>query len=166
MCFEREVPGLEELNGHVRVISPECLGARRNEIGIKLAPHSQQGRLRQSKVLLKLRIQLHVVGIIQEKIKLYIDVPGTRQQGSVQGVALRFDASRIWNSDRVFVAQSFEVQTSADGIPMLQGGFTPIALNGSPSAAEALFIRVAICDTIAVTRSGRCIATRKPVGAP
>ena len=42
------------------------------------------------------------------------------------------------------MAQSFEVQASADGIPMLQGGFTPIALDRLPGVAEALFISVAV----------------------
>lgn len=102
------------------------------------------GRLRRSKVLLKLRIQLHVVGIIQEKIELYVDVSRTRQQGGVKGVALRFNQSWIWDSDRVFMAYSFEVQNSADGIPILHCGFTPITSNRLPRVAETFFIRIAI----------------------
>src|ERR1700683_3940864 len=104
MRFKREMPGLQELNRRVGVVSQERLGAGRNEVWIKFAPHGQQGRLRRSKVLLKLRVQLHVVGIIQEKIELYIDIPVARQQGSVQGIALRFDKSRVRDSDGVFMA--------------------------------------------------------------
>ena len=66
--------------------------------------YGQQGTLRRSEVFLKLRVQLHVVSVIQEKIELYIDVSGTRQQGSVQSVARRFDESGVLDSDGVFVA--------------------------------------------------------------
>jgi|SRR5580692_4047237 hypothetical protein len=38
VCFEREMPGLQELNGRVRIVSQESLGARRNEIWIKFTP--------------------------------------------------------------------------------------------------------------------------------
>src|SRR5580658_187497 len=54
--FERKMPRLQELNRRVWVVSQECLGARRNEIWIEFAPHGQEGRLRRSKVLLKLRV--------------------------------------------------------------------------------------------------------------
>ena len=42
------------------------------------------------------------------------------------------------------MTQPFEVQASADGVTMLERGLAPVALNGSPCVAEALFIRIAV----------------------
>ena len=41
VCFKREMPGFQELNYRVGVVSPESLSAGRNEIGIEFAPHGQ-----------------------------------------------------------------------------------------------------------------------------
>jgi len=41
VCFEREMPGFQELHCRVGVVSPESLSTGRNEIGIEFAPHGQ-----------------------------------------------------------------------------------------------------------------------------
>jgi len=62
-------------------------------------PHTARSRFRGSKVLLKPEVQFHIVGIVEEEIELYIDVAGTLQQSSIQGVAFLFDHARVWDSD-------------------------------------------------------------------
>src|SRR4051812_43460338 len=132
MRFQREMPGVEELNRCVWIVSQECLCPGRNEIRIEFPPHSEQGRLRGPEILLKLRIHSYIVGVIKEQIELNVHISGTRKQGGVQRVTLGLDKTRIGDTGRILMAESFQVQSASNGVPILQRGFAPIALDRPP----------------------------------
>ena len=102
MRLQREMSRRQKRHRRIRNIPLECICTRRKKVRIKLAPHREQRRMSRPKILLKLRVQLHVVGIIKEQIQLDINVPRPRQQGSVQRVSLWFDYAVIRNSNRIF----------------------------------------------------------------
>src|SRR5580698_330138 len=79
VSLEREVSGVEELDGGGRDVAAEGFSAGRDEIGIALAPDGEQRRLRSAEVLLKLRIELHVVRVVEKQIELDVDVAGARE---------------------------------------------------------------------------------------
>jgi hypothetical protein len=78
VSLKREVSRWQEFDSSARDVFLERFCSCRDEVWIELAPYREEWRLRGSKVLLELGVQLHIVGIVQEEIELYINVPGTR----------------------------------------------------------------------------------------
>ncbi len=79
VSLECEVSRRQEFDDRGRNVLLESFSSSGNEVWIELAPYREEWRLRGSKVLLKLGVQLHVVGIVEEEIELYIDIAGSRQ---------------------------------------------------------------------------------------
>src|SRR5262245_41693406 len=80
MRFQREVTRLEEADRSAWNVPLECLGARREEKRIVLAPHGEQWRPPRAEVFLELRVQSDVAGVVKEEIELDLVVPGPREQ--------------------------------------------------------------------------------------
>src|SRR5262245_28168142 len=91
MCFEREVPRVEEVDDRTRNIALERLGARRQEERIVLAPHREQRRPVRAEVLVELRVQSDIARVVEEQVELDLVVAGTSEQRRVERVALRRD---------------------------------------------------------------------------
>ena len=64
--FQGEVSGVEEVHFGVGVVALECLGARRQEERVILAPHGEQRRALCAEVLLKPGVEGDVTGVVQE----------------------------------------------------------------------------------------------------
>ena len=107
---DSKMPGIQELDPRVRYILSKCLGSRRNEKGIVLAPNRQQRRLGLSKIILKCRIELHVRRIVEKQIQLNVFVPRTLQQRRIQRVRFRRNALRIGHAVRVLPSRSLQRQ--------------------------------------------------------
>src|SRR5262245_1148085 len=89
--FQREVPRIEEADDHTRNIALERLGARRQEERVVPAPHRQERRPVRAEVLVELRVQCDVAGVIEEQVELDLVVAGTSEQRRVERVALGRD---------------------------------------------------------------------------
>src|SRR5580704_13022869 len=80
---------IQKLDVRVREILSKCLSSCGSEKGVVFAPDRQQRRLRVSKVLLKLRIELHVGCVVEKQIKLNLLVSRSFHQSRIQCVGLR-----------------------------------------------------------------------------
>src|SRR5215475_1414805 len=67
MRFQREVSGVEEADDRFRNIAFEGLGARRQEEGIILSPHREEGWLVGAEVLLEGRIERDVALVVADR---------------------------------------------------------------------------------------------------
>ena len=76
MRLQRKVAGIQELDSGARNVATKRFGARRDKVEIVLAPDRQQWRLRRTEILLKFRIELHVVCVIEKQIELNVYVAG------------------------------------------------------------------------------------------
>src|SRR5271165_3548988 len=76
--FQGEVSGVEELDRGIGIVPLKGFSTWGNEVEIMLAPDRQQRRLRGAEILLKLRIQLHVVGIVEKQVQLNVHIAGSR----------------------------------------------------------------------------------------
>src|SRR5215813_881041 len=72
-----EMSCIEELDHRVGQVFSKCLGSRRNEERIILAPNRKQWRLRLTKILLKFRIERYVRCVIEKEIQLNFFVQWT-----------------------------------------------------------------------------------------
>src|SRR5262245_14850484 len=66
MRLQREVARLEETDHCAWVVALERLGARRQEERVVLAPYREKRRPARAKVLLELRVQRNVAGVVEE----------------------------------------------------------------------------------------------------
>src|SRR5271170_4193929 len=78
--LDREVACIQELNLRIRQIFSKRLSSGENEEWIILAPDRQQRRFRSPKIVLKLRIKLHIRCVVQEQIELNLFVSRALQQ--------------------------------------------------------------------------------------
>src|SRR5271154_276750 len=106
----RKMPRVKELDSCFWQIFSKCLCARRQKEGIILAPDRQQRRLRFAEIFLKLRIELHVRGVVQKQIELNFYISRALEQSRIQGVGLRRNAVWIRDSVRVLPAGPFQGQ--------------------------------------------------------
>ena len=81
--------GVVEMNIRLRLIPLERLGAGRQEEGIVLPPNRQQRRTLGAEIGLELRIERHIVRIVEEQVELNLVIAGPGQQRGVQRVGLR-----------------------------------------------------------------------------
>src|ERR1700722_17435064 len=70
MRFRGEMTGGEELHDGIRVVAPIRFCAGWNEKWIVPTPNREERRLRFSKVVVKCRVELDVVGIVEKEIQL------------------------------------------------------------------------------------------------
>src|SRR5262249_17500059 len=78
VCFERKMAGVEEAHICVRYVALECLGARRQEKRIVLAPSRQKRRFMLAKISLEFGIQRDVALVVAEQVEL--DFVGARSR--------------------------------------------------------------------------------------
>src|SRR5262245_8175605 len=91
VCFQREVPRVEEADDRTRNVALERLGARRQEERVVPAPHRQQRRPVRAEIFVELRVQRDIAGVVEEEVELDLVVAGTSEQRRVERVALRRD---------------------------------------------------------------------------
>src|SRR5262249_9089615 len=91
MRFQREVARLEKVDHGTWDVALERLGARREEERIVLAPPRQERRPPRAEVLLELRIQRDIAGVVEEQVELDLVVAGPSEQRRVECVALGRD---------------------------------------------------------------------------
>src|SRR4029077_3348551 len=89
MRFQREVTGVVEVHFSVRVIALECLSSRRQKEWVVLAPDCEQWRPFCAEILLELRVERHVAGIIQEQVELDLIIAEPGQQRGIKLVCFR-----------------------------------------------------------------------------
>jgi len=70
MCFQREVPCVEETNGRIGNVAFEGLGTCWQKERIVFAPHYQERRLVFAEVFLEGRIQRDIALIVAKKVEL------------------------------------------------------------------------------------------------
>jgi len=104
MCLKSEVACGKKLNNCVGNVFLEGFGSRWYEVWVEFTPYREHWRLCGSKVLLELRVEFHVIGVVKEQVQLDINIAWPCQQCGVQGVALGCDQVGIHDSDRVLVA--------------------------------------------------------------
>src|SRR5580658_5505308 len=114
VCFQREVPCIQKLNLRARNISAKSFRAGRNEIGIALTPNRQERGLRLPEILLKSRVKLHVVGVVEKEVQLNVGVAGAGHERGVEGVAFGSDQVRVCNARGIFPAHSLQIQDFAN----------------------------------------------------
>src|SRR5262252_5535932 len=91
MRLEREVAGIEELHGSIGNIALEGLCPGRNEIRIMPTPDCQQRWPKLPEIFVKFRIKLHIVGVIEKKIELNVDIARAAHQCRIECVTFRSD---------------------------------------------------------------------------
>src|ERR1700688_2537516 len=144
MGLQREVAGVQKLDGGVGVVTQEGLRAWRDEERIILTPDGQQRRLGLAKIFLEGGEQLHVVGVVEKQVQLNVHVSGPLNDCGVEWVTLRRNVIALWDTVRVLGAEALGAQSVAENFAVLQRWFSPITLDGSPGVAKPFFIRVAI----------------------
>src|SRR5262249_37498412 len=80
MRFKGEVPGVKEMDHRGREIALERLGAGRKEEWVVLTPHREQRRPVGAEILVELRVQRDIAGVVEEQVELDLVVAGPRQQ--------------------------------------------------------------------------------------
>src|ERR1700756_742915 len=89
MGFQREVTGVVEVYFGIWVIAPEGLSSRRQKEWVVLAPNCEQWRPFCTEVLLELRVERDVAGIVEEQIELDLIIAEPGQQRGVKLVCFR-----------------------------------------------------------------------------
>lgn len=84
-----EMSRVEKPDFGVRNVTFERFRARREEIRIMFSPDREQCRFPLSELLMKLRIQLHVVRIIQKQVQLDVLIAQPAEQRRIQRVSHR-----------------------------------------------------------------------------
>ena len=80
MRLQRKMACVVEMHLGSRVITFERLRARRQKERVVLAPDREQRRAFRAEVLLELRIERNVAGVIQEQVELDFVIAGSGQQ--------------------------------------------------------------------------------------
>ncbi len=80
VSLQRKVSGIQQLDHCIRIVPLVGFGAWRNEERVALAPDRQRWHLGVSEELLKRRVELQVVLIVVEQIKLNVLIARTLQQ--------------------------------------------------------------------------------------
>src|SRR5262249_61891833 len=102
MRLQREMPGVEKAHERFRNIAFEGLGARRQEEGIVLAPHREEGRLVGAEVRLEGRIERDIALVVAEQVELELVRARPGQVEVVEREYVRSaggrseDAVRVW----------------------------------------------------------------------
>src|ERR1700694_2194016 len=89
--FEREVPGVVEVDFRVWIIPLECLGAGGQEERIVLAPDGKKWGTPGPKIFLELWVKRDVARVIQEEVELYLVIARASQQHGIELVRFRCD---------------------------------------------------------------------------
>src|SRR2546422_679850 len=84
MRFQREVTGVVEVYFGVRVVALERLSPGRQKERVAFAPDRKHWRPLCTEVLLELRVERDVAGIVQEQIELDLIIAGPSQQRRVK----------------------------------------------------------------------------------
>src|SRR5207248_7342269 len=95
MRLQREMPGVEKAHERFRNIAFEGLGTGREEEGIVLAPHREEGWLVGAEVRLEGRIERDVALVVAEQVELELVRARPGQVEVVERVSVRRDGGRI-----------------------------------------------------------------------
>src|SRR6266446_5866811 len=85
--LECEMADVEEPYLSVAVVALERLRARRQEERVVLAPHRKQRGPVRAEVVLELRVQRDIAGVVAEQVQLDLVVAGPREQRRVERIA-------------------------------------------------------------------------------
>src|SRR3984957_692564 len=96
--LQSEVAGIEELNRRVGIIATVRFGSGRDKERVVAAPNRKKRRLRLPKIFVKGRVELDVVGIVEEQIQLNVHVSRSRNHRRVKRITLRRDCLRMRNA--------------------------------------------------------------------
>src|SRR5215469_689899 len=89
MGLKREMSSIKKVNISIGIVALESLGAGRQEEWIVLSPDREQRGFLRAEVVLKLRIEGHITGIVQEQVQLNFVIPRPRQQGRIERIGFR-----------------------------------------------------------------------------
>src|SRR5262249_16347568 len=92
VCLERKMACIWELHVCVWQVFAKGLCPRGNKEGIILAPDHKQWRIGLPEIFLKIRIELHIRGVVEEQIQLNVFVPRTIKERRIQGIRFRYDS--------------------------------------------------------------------------
>ena len=123
MCFQREVPGIEEAHDRVRNITFEGLGTHWEEERIVLAPHGKEWRLVGAEIFLETRVQCHVALVIAEQVELYLIGPRSGQIEVIEGVAIWRNPTRILDTVRLLPYGPFRREKGAERLSVHRGHY-------------------------------------------
>jgi hypothetical protein len=89
LAFQREMPGVEQMDFGIRVVSFEGLGAGRQEERIVLAPYREKLGPPGADVLLEFGIERDIALVVAEQIKLDLVIAGSGEERRVDGPGIR-----------------------------------------------------------------------------
>ena len=88
MRFEGKMLGYLELNLRARIISVKGIGSGGKKKRIGVAPNDERRGLMDAEILLELRIQFDVAGIVQKQIQQSVLIAGAREQSRIERIGL------------------------------------------------------------------------------
>src|SRR5215471_600146 len=144
VCFEREVPGVEQMHFRLRIVPTERLGTLRKEERIVLAPNSEQRRTVGAEIRLELRVQRDVAGVVEKQVELNLIIAWASQQSAVERIGFGHNQGFVGNAVEILrfgCVWSEEIfQSSAVGWRWV----LPVLLNRVPTLAQPFFVGVAV----------------------
>src|SRR5262245_8087468 len=144
MCFQRKMARVEEVDDGARNVAPERLRARRQEERVVLAPHREQGRPVRTEVLVELRVQRNIAGVVEEQIELDLVVAGPSEQRRVERIALGRDQRRVLDAVHVLPPGRLWREEVAERGAVVWRRFLPVALDRVPAPAQPHLVGVAV----------------------
>src|SRR5262245_18915135 len=126
--FQREVPRIEEAHDRTRKIALERLGAGRQKEWIVLAPHRQQRRPVGAEVVVKLRIQRDIAGVVEEQVELDLVVARPSEQRRIERIALGRDQRLVGHAVHVLPPGGLGRQELPKRRAVVGRGLLPVAL--------------------------------------
>jgi hypothetical protein len=139
------MPGIQHLDGGVRIVATVRRRTERNKKGVMPSPNRKERRFVLPEIRLKLRIRLHVRGAVKKEIQLDFRNAGPSEQCRVLGIRFRRDPLRIGDAIRVLEVRTLKGQNvSLDHLAVLGAWRRPITPNGSPRITEPFLISVSI----------------------
>src|SRR5437870_6339594 len=144
MRFQREVTGVVEVYFGVRVVALERLGPGRQKERIVLAPDREQWRPLCAEVLLELRVERDVAGIIQEQVELDLIIAGPGQQRGVKLVRFRRQQRLVLDAIEILRLGRLWREEVTQRSSILRRWFLPVLLDRVPALAQALLVGVAV----------------------
>src|SRR5215472_14563768 len=135
---------VEEPYLSVAVVALERLGTRGQEKRVVLAPHREQRRPVRAEVVVELRIQRDIAGVVEEQVELDLVVTGPSEQRRVERIALGRDQRLVVHAMHVLPLGRLGRQELAKRRAVGGRGLLPVALEGVPALAQPIFISYAV----------------------
>src|SRR5262247_195182 len=130
------MPGVEEPYLSVAVVALERFRARGQEKRVVLAPHREQRRPVRAEVVVELRIQRDIAGVIEEQVELDLIVAGPSEQRRVERVALGRDQRLVLYAMHVLPLGRLGREEVAERRTVRGRGLLPVTLNRAPALAQ------------------------------